>query len=199
MMEKVDLTEFLKKMDALADAYGKLPAQIAAIAVNFSKERFVDQTWLDTARQPWKERARRRKGGKKKSQTLLVDTGRLKRSIRKISADRNTVVVGTDVPYAQIQNDGGDINKSVLVKSHTRKAYTRKRKGRKETVKSHKVKLHARKMNVKIPARTFIGQSEELNQRIISFAVAALEDALNQILKGEDCTYTIKNRHIIAS
>ena len=177
-MIKVDITEFARKLDAVTKAYSRIPAEVATIAVNFSKERFRDQAWLDETKQSWKPRKRRRAGGKKRSQTLLVNTGRLKRSIRKISADTNAIIIGTDVPYAQIHNEGGTINETVTVKTHRRRAHTRKRDKRVETVKEHTVNSHTRKMNTKIPERPFIGNSATLKKRIILHITARFSAAL---------------------
>ena len=121
----MNISEFTRKLDALSKAYTKMPNEIAAIAVKFSKERFRSQAWLDQSSEAWKPRAKRREGGPKKSQTLLVNTGRLKRSIRKISANENNILIGTDVPYAQAQNDGFKGNVTQQVKSHKR-ALTKK-------------------------------------------------------------------------
>jgi phage gpG-like protein len=174
MSNRVDISEFTRRLDSVLETYRRLPTEIAVIAVNFSKERFRDQAWLDETKHKWKPRKNKRPG--RRSQTLLVDTGRLKRSIRKIKATPEQVIIGTDVPYAEIHNEGGEINKTVNVKSHAikshrRKAYTRNRSGRAErikaqTIKAHTVKAHARKMNLKIPSRRFMGNSYTLARRI---------------------------------
>jgi phage gpG-like protein len=179
-MSKVDISDFARKLDALSDAYRKVPNEVAALAVNFSKERFREQSWVDKSKEKWKPRAQRRKGGAKKSQTLLVNKGRLKRSIRKIHADENSVLIGTDVPYAQIQNDGGTIKQDVTVKSFNKKTYSRQRKGRKETVKAHAVRSHSRKMKITIPARRFIGDSYTLQRRIYLLIASRFAKALKQ-------------------
>lgn len=178
-MSKVDITDFIRKLDAVGKAYKKLPNEIAAIAVNFSKDRFREQAWLDRTKEPWKPR-RSRRAGKKKNQTLLVNSGRLKRSIRKIHADENSILIGTDVPYAEINNNGGEINQNVTVKEHTVKSYSRKRKGRNEKVKSHKVKSHKRQMKLKIPARPYIGPSYTLQRRIYLHIASKFTTALKQ-------------------
>lgn len=181
MATKVNTADFARKVDALVRAYTELPTEIGTIAVNFSKDRFRDQAWLDKTKEAWKKRKRPRRGmtGKvKTNQTLLVDTSRLKRSIRKISATEKQIIIGTDVPYAQIQNDGGVINKNVTVKKHIVKSHVRMRKGRKEVVKEHKVKAHARKMNVTIPSRRFLGNSHTLERRILLHITARFMRAL---------------------
>ncbi|MCL2328453.1 MAG: phage virion morphogenesis protein [Bacteroidetes bacterium] len=169
-MEKVNLSDFARKIDALSKTYKTLPKEIGAEAVKFSKERFVSQSWLDKTKENWKPRKRPRKG--KGSNTLLVKTGRLKRSVRVISADETQIIVGSDVPYAQIQNDGGTINKSVTVKAHTRKRKTRCDKTT--------VKAHTRKMNTTIPSRRFLGTSYTLEKRITNLITARFMRALKQ-------------------
>ncbi|MTK53282.1 phage virion morphogenesis protein [Paludibacter sp.] len=169
----VDTRDFIRKCDAISKAYSRMPNEVAAIAVNFSKERFVEQAWLDVTKTKWRPLKRKRKGNR--SNTVLVATGRLKRSIRKIYADTNRVIIGTDVPYAEIHNNGGTIKETVTVKQHNvaaykRKAYSRTRKGRTEkikagTVKAHVVQSHQRKMNLTITARTYLAPSYTLTQR----------------------------------
>lgn len=177
-------------MKELKATYAKLPNEIAAIAVNFSKERFHDQSWLDETKERWKPRKKPRKGGQKRSQTLLVDTGRLKKSIRKISANANQIVIGTDVPYASIHNYGGTITGTFKVRAHTVKAYrrrahTRVRSGRTEkikaqTIKTHVVAAHLRKVNTRIPQRQFLGDSYTLRRRIYLLTAARFSRALKQ-------------------
>lgn len=171
-MAKVNgLAEMARKFDAISKAYNRLPAEVSTIAVRFSKNRFVEQSWYDEHRERWKPLKRRRPGTG--SQTILVKTGRLKRSIRKIYADNKRVIIGTDVPYAPIHNDGGTINKLVTVKAHTRKN-SRTRKGRPVV----NVKTHRRKMNTTIPKRQFLGNSERLNRELFLHIETQLENAL---------------------
>lgn len=188
MKNKVNISPFTRRLDAVLAAYKKLPTEIATVAVNFSKDRFRDQAWLDTSKEKWaKLKAPRSRKGRK-SQTILVDTGRLKRSIRKVKVTQNQIIIGTDVPYAEVHNEGGEIKKTVTVKSHQvkshrRRAHTRSRDGTTEkikaqTVKSFVVKSHARKMNTKIPARRFMGNSDKLSRRIVTLATVRFKTAL---------------------
>ncbi|MDR2806246.1 MAG: phage virion morphogenesis protein [Dysgonamonadaceae bacterium] len=181
-MTRINISNFTRKLEALRKTYKNLPTEIAAIAVNFSKDRFVEQAWEDETKEPWKPRKRPRRGktGKiTKNQTLLVKTGRLKRSIRKISATENKIIIGTDVAYAQIHNEGGTITGTASVKAHQVKEHARNRKGRKEKVKAHTVKAHTKKMNTRIPQRQFMGNSKALQNKIISHITAQFERALN--------------------
>ncbi len=177
-MAIVDISDFTRKLDALSKAYAILPNEIAATAVNFSKERFRDQAWIDRKTEPWKPRAKRRKGSPNKSQTLLVNTGRGKRGIRKILANQDKVIIGNDVPYMQIHNDGGIIEGTFNVRPYTKKEHTRNRKGRKEVVKSHKVGGHQRHVKTRIPSRRFIGSSYILERRLYSLIADRFTNAL---------------------
>jgi len=153
-------------LDNVSKAIENLPNRVAATAVIFSKKRFVEQNWHDTEEKPWQKRSRQRRGGKARQRgAVLVDSGTLKRSIRVISADKQRVIIGTDVPYAQIHNEGLDA--PLPVKAHTR----RSRKGR-----SHTVRAHSR--NVKMPKRQFIGESQALATEIKNMIHAEIEKAL---------------------
>ena len=175
-------------MNALKTAHNKLPTEIAAVAVSFSKERFRDQAWLDETKHRWKPRKQPRRGGKKRSQTLLVDTGRLKRSIRKISVTPNRITIGSDVPYATIHNYGGTITgtfnvRSPTVRSHRRRAHPRTRRTetvKAQTIRTHTVVAHKRKVNIRISQRQFLGISYTLQKRLELLITARYMRALKQ-------------------
>jgi len=155
-------------------------SKVAILAVNFSKERFVQKNWLSNRREPWQGRKRPARG------SILVKSGRLKRSIRKLAQGNYYVYIGTDVPYAPVHNDGGTINKTVTVRAHTRKKEarrTRDSRGRYEqrgAATNHQVKSHRRRMNVTMPKRQFLGDSAILNRRIERFLSAELNNEINR-------------------
>jgi len=164
-MGSVNITTIL---DNVSKAIESLPNRVATTAVNFSKQRFVKQNWQDTEEEPWKGRSRSRKGGSKRQRgAVLVDSGRLKKSIRVIDASKERVVIGTDVPYAQMHNDG--LEAPVSVKVHTR----RSRKGKSFTVKAHT-------RNVKMPKRQFLGESQALANQIEEMIYNEIEKAIKQ-------------------
>ena len=161
-------TDFFKRLQKVnkPSFMRRLVNRSGVIAVNFSKERFVKKDWLNgTSRQNWDKRKKADRG------SLMVRSGRLKRSIRKLSEGDYFVYVGTDVPYAQIHNEGGDINKTVTVRTHSRT-----RKGRTETVKSHR-----RKMNIKMPKRQFLGDSNALAKRLERFANVEINNEIQNL------------------
>lgn len=148
---------------ALSQCLTTLPNQIGTVAVNFAKQRFVSQNWHDTTAEPWDPRKRNRRGGEKRQKgAILVDSGRLKRSIRIVSTTTATVTIGTDVPYAQIHNDGFDGDQSV--RAHSRKGRT--------------VRAHTRHMEM--PRRRFLGDSAELTRLLTEFITNELNFAINE-------------------
>ncbi|MBS7334245.1 MAG: phage virion morphogenesis protein [Weeksellaceae bacterium] len=156
-------TDMLTKLHRLRQLHKRFPELAAIEAVNFSKERFVAKNWLDRSANRWQPRKKESKG------SLMAKTGRLKRSVRKLKTTRNSVTIGTDVPYAQIHNEGGHIRSVVDVQAHSRV-----RKGRTE-----RVRPHVRIMNTKIPKRQFIGESAILLRRIERM----LDKQIKEILK----------------
>lgn len=161
-------TEFFKRLQKVnkPSFMRRLVNRAGVVAVNFSKERFVKKDWLDgSSRQQWQRRKKPDKG------SLLVRSGRLKRSIRKMSEGDYFVYIGTDAPYAKVHNEGGTINKVVNVRS-----FTRTRKGRTETVKTHR-----RKMNLKMPKRQFLGDSDALAKRIERFANVEINNEIQNL------------------
>ena len=182
-----DTLEFLRAVDRVSQAFNRIPNGVATVAVNFFKDRFPAQNWVDDRTEPWPKRQALRRERKKKRRGLLVQSGRLRRSIRKISADRDAVVIGTDVPYARAHNEG--VRATVAVKAHSRRHYERRKekyttkKGnertrtvRAETGGNSKVKAHSRKMN--LPRRQFMGHSAVLNKQIERYVSAEIMRAL---------------------
>ena len=159
---------FAAIVDDVTRAINAMPARVGTCAVNFSKQRFVQQNWHDTTLEPWKPRSRTRRGGERRqSGAILVDSGRLKRSIRVVSADSNRVIIGTDVPYAEIHNEG--LDGEVSVRKHSR----RSRKGRLHIVKAHKRRVH-------MPQRRFLGESQALATQLEELMIKELKNAIEK-------------------
>lgn len=169
------MKDFLTKLNKLSKLYKKFPEMAAIEAVNFSKERFVRKNWVDRSVSAWKPRKQSpgwHSEAQKKAATrgsLMIKSGRLKRSIRKIKVTRNSVTIGTDVPYAEAHNEGAVINQTISIKTHSRK-----RKGRIETVKAHR-----RKRKFTLPERRFMGESALLLRRVERL----VQREINEILK----------------
>jgi phage gpG-like protein len=186
----------------LQTAIGRLPSIIATEAVNFSKERFVSQNWIDDSTHPWKRRTTSgwgslssRRGRVRSGRAILVDSGRLKRGIRKISVSSSTIVIGTDVPYARAHNDGfrGPVKQHVksyqravtkkgVIKVRENKNSTRIKIGRVQAGETT-VKAHDRTIHQTLPRRRFMGASPALVQRLNRVVTAELNRAIHKFTR----------------
>lgn len=159
------MKDFFVILDNITKAIDTMPKRIATMGVMFSKERFIQQNWIDTSVSAWRPRCVRRRGGQRRQNgAILVDTGRLKRSIRSSLVSKELIIISTDVPYARAHNEG--LNSSVLVRSHTRH-----RNG-----KAYKVKAYSR--FVRLPQRRFLGESRVLCSRLENLIISELQKAM---------------------
>jgi phage gpG-like protein len=167
----------------------ELPIIVGREAVNFFKDRFRMGGWIDTSFNKWLPRdvnAPRNSG-----RALLVDSGKLRNSIRVVEQGSNYVVIGSDMPYAQAHNEG--FNGQVTIKAHRRKnkfadkfSATKGKEMKRTTKIAWKVNAsgvsfvqsHARKMNV--PKRQFMGGSEFLFKRINLIVNKRINEIFNQ-------------------
>jgi phage gpG-like protein len=183
---------------ALRDTVRKMPSIIATEAVNFSKERFVAGNWIDNTTEPWKRRKTKSKWGKKAENTgraILVKTGKLKRSIRKIMVSDSTIIIGTDDPKARAHNDGfrGEVKQHVksYSRAKTKRGITKRKELKRSTkiewgrVKTGETTVEAfdRTIRQNIPRRRFIGKSAALIQRLERVGTAELNRCIKSFLK----------------
>lgn len=121
---------------------------IAEEAIEYFKERFTEKEWDGT---PWPPAKHPKRSG-----SLLVKSSNLLNSINhtEVTKDRVVITAGNqDVTYAQVHNEGfsGKVNVD---------AFTRNVKG-----KTQQVRAHTR--NTTIPKRQYMGETEELDERIL--------------------------------
>lgn len=146
-----------------------LPGKVGTVIVNWSKSRFRFQNWVDGSDQPWQPRNKNAK--RNKGRAILISSGRLRRSIRPLSINRNSVTVGSDVPYAAAHNDG--VDQQVQVSAHKRRSFKKVEVYGITSRVKHKVKavsgiheVSSFKRNMRLPRRRFLGDSVNLNQSI---------------------------------
>lgn len=174
-----------KRMDAaVRRVMLSAPMKIGEVVVLFSNQRFREQMWVDRGSEPWK--ARKPNAARNRGRNLLVDSGRLRRSVRITRTTSDEVTVGTDVPYARVHNDG--FRGTVNVRAHTRKRYskskekytTRTGSERSRTVMtqsgSYDVSAHTRRINM--PRRRFLGESAAQTRQITRVLAAEITRAL---------------------
>jgi len=162
------------------------PGLLGNDAVNFFLDSWKRQGWLDYSTTAWRQRSKNSK--RNKGRAVLIDSGRLRRSIRITSITGGAVTISTDVPYAKMHNEGfrGVVNvaafgrnRYVKEKTGTGK-FTSKGKERMKTVSrigsSHTVKTHTRRVNM--PQRQFMGYSHYLDKQLQRRLMAELMKGL---------------------
>ena len=82
-----------------------LPAILGNTAVKFFQDNFRSEGFLDNSLTQWQRRKRETKRSRGKK--ILQNTGRLRRSIKRLTTTYGRIVIGTrGVDYAEIHNEG---------------------------------------------------------------------------------------------
>jgi len=131
----------------------RLPIIIGNEAVNFTLDNFRLQGFMGNSFQRWLPVKKNSWGKKKRGNTILVSSGRLRRSIRVVHLNADSVTIGTDVKYARAHNEGMRLGLIQTVEGFSRK-------------NGSNVKGHTRKVDMRIPKRQFMGNSPYLNARL---------------------------------
>lgn len=143
----------------------RLPVTVSALALNEFKANFRQQGYKQSGESVTKWEKRKKDTEKDKGRGLLIKSGRLRRSLRP-NPTADMARVSTNVPYAQIHNEGGTISKTVSVKAHLRKRIV--------------IKSHQRKMNTEITARPFMITTDNLTAKINKHIEDGITKAFNQ-------------------
>lgn len=157
-IKRQEFPTFKKETTEAVRFFHALPKLAGNTALNFFKDSWNREAFIDTRPQKWAARSND-EGSRRR---LLVASGRLRRSLR-MQYTQTRITISTDVPYAQIHNEGGPVKATVKVRAH-------KRRG-------HAVKAHTRQVDFTMPKRQFMGASQLLNRRIERLVT----NALNQI------------------
>lgn len=149
----------------------RLPAIVGNEALNFVLDNFRKQSFPGTFMQNWPARKNPTKWGrvKRPGRALLVDSGRLRRSIRIVKSTNDLVVIGTDVKYAKAQNEGFKGKVTQNVQGHQRRVFGKVKsngKTKKGVVGTQNVSPFKRTIKQNIPARRFMGPSPYLNAKL---------------------------------
>jgi phage virion morphogenesis protein len=159
---EIDLKEFQQAMEQLTNGLVDRTAmmrQIAAIMADAVEENFQQQgrpAWLG-----WSPAyAKKRHGGK-----ILQHTGRLASSIQQFS-DNDEALVGTNLKYARIHQEGGTIN----IPSRSQQAHYRRKNGKSRF--SSKARSNHSQWNtipaykIQMPARPFLSLTDSDAEQI---------------------------------
>lgn len=142
---------------------------------NFRTESFEGKKW----------KARKDKSNKRK--LLIGKTGQLWRSPRIVMSSLNRVEVGSDLPYADIHNRGGNINRAARSELFVRNRHSRGKLGkmfggmgafRKGTTPGKGLEFKA--YTITIPQRQFLGVGIKLKRKLEK---TIKEEILNEFSK----------------
>lgn len=169
---------------------------------NFERQGFFSEKW------------QRRKSPTRPGGAILVDTGSLRRSIRSKVTD-NSVVFYTDLPYAGIHNEGGEIVVTARMKRYFRAKFYESQGGfkRKEGNSARKplsdggfyawtstmqlsdeaefwrfMALKKVGTKIKIPRRKFLGAGPEVEKAVREI----IEENLNEFFNGKTASIKVK-------
>ena len=153
--------------------------QLGVTALKFIDDNFRLQGFQGATFQPWAPRKSKDKG---KSRKILIQTSTLRRSfVQHNGADH--VTISTDVPYAQIHNEGGTITRQSrnVILSHAerkgRRMFAKAGKGKNPTQVKATIGAHT----INMPKRQFIGNSPVLTNNAQQVIINLINTHLNEI------------------
>lgn len=153
---------------------------------NFERQGFFSEKW------------QRRKSPTRPGGAILLDTGKLRRSI-KSSSTSDSIVFSSDLPYASIHNEGGEIKVTRKMKAYFWHKYYEATGsfGRKKNGEARKDKrtvqlsteagfwkllaLMKEGSSIKIPKRQFLGASPEVEQAVREIIEENLGEYFNDV------------------
>lgn len=154
---------------------------------NFERQAFFSEAW------------QRRKSPTRPGGHILVDTGQLRRSIKSRTTE-NSVIFYTDLPYAEIHNDGGDIIVTTKMKrffwhkyydatgSFGRKKDGSRRNDKRTIQLSDEAEfwkflaLKKAGTTIRIPRRRFLGTSPEVEQAVRNIIEENITEYIDQAI-----------------
>lgn len=146
----------------------QLPEIVGVMAVNHFKLNFQNEAW---GRVKWKEVQRGwTRTGVRDDHKILTNTSDLGRSIE-YKPESGKVTIFSDKIYAAIHNYGGKITVTEKMKKWAWAMYYKTKS------ENYKALALTKKSHITIPQRQFIGEDEELNNKI----KAKIEQQLEKI------------------
>lgn len=153
---------------------------------NFERQGFFSEAWA------------RRKSPLRPGGSILVDTGKLRRSIHSRS-DEKSITFYSDLPYAAIHNEGGEIKVTAKMKRYfwhryyeAQGGFGRKKNGELRQNKQNRqlgteaefwraMALMKEGKAIKIPKRQFLGMSQEVESEVRQI----IEDNLTEYFEND--------------
>ena len=141
----------------------RFPRLAASVAQNFFLNSFRAQAWFGEYTEVWAKL----KDKKEANRNILVKRATLKRSVRIKKADWNSIIIGSDLPYAAVHNEGyrgvytRTASRKVKIRGGYQKYGDQRKRGRSMTIQgvTHKVRQN-------IPRRRYMGNSPYVNAQL---------------------------------
>lgn len=181
------------KQREIRDAiHRRLPVKIGRMATDHFQDNFRRGGYVDGGLHPWPVTRRQQSGGKAANSQygpLMSARKNLYGSIRYVPGDAQ-VVVGTSVPYAAVHNQGATITAHPRVTPKMRKFAWRQffaAGGKNAPADSGAgfwkglalTKKDKLTVTAKIPQRKFLGQSQELSEKVSQTVENEIKNILN--------------------
>ncbi len=152
---RVDFPDFKKEQLRLEDGLKKLPKWAGNATLNFYKDSWRRQGFIDRSFLRW---AKRKGNESKKARGVLVKSGALRRSLR-MSVSGTVISIHTDMPYAQGHNEGAKITQTVTPRQRRffwAMHYKAKKTKRDKEAGMWKSMALATTININLPKRQFM-------------------------------------------
>ena len=163
-MSKLQIPDFLtigNKLVIDTKRYAKV------YCLQWFDDSFQKQGFTDAGFRAWEKRKQpdKRPGG-----AVLIDTTFLRKSLKVMNENEQSIMFGSHVPYASVHNNGERIRALQNVRAHSRT-----RNGKREQVKAH-----SRKIDIKMPQRQFIGHSKQMMGNLDKWLLNEIEKRFKQ-------------------
>lgn len=148
--------QFQQKVNAVQQ---RLPDIVGTEVVNSSLDNFRSESFFG---EKWEERK-----DKKNKRKLLVKTGALQRSPRIVSSMIGHVVVGSDIPYASVHNNGDTINRTARSETFIRNRYKKgTKKGLFKRGTTSGQGMTFKSYSYSMPVRKFLGSHPKIKSHL---------------------------------
>ena len=178
---RVDFPNFSREQIRLQEAMKKLPKWVGSTALNFYKDSWRRQGYIDRSFTRWQKRKAKDRG-----RAILVKSGKLRRSLR-MSVQGTTIQIYTDMPYAEAHNEGANITQ--VPTPRQRRFFWAMHAKAKKTKRTSEADMYrnmalAKTLHIKIPKRQFMDipggdLSNLLERRILTHITSMLRNALD--------------------
>lgn len=171
MSNQQNIEQFFQAFQRRIEAVNqKLPGIIGTEVINSATDNFRSESYFG---KKWPKRK-----DKKNTRKLLVKTGTLQRSPRIIRSQPGLIAVGSDVPYAPIHNNGGNINRAARSETFVRHRYkSGKRKGLFKRGTTTGQGFTFKNYSINMPRRQFLGAHPKLKSSLQNIIKEEIESA----------------------